>query len=135
MMTFKKILETLAIIFLVPLGSLIFYYFTYNYLDYHISRVSNAIAKMFGEGYRVSGILIPVDIYEGTCYKYADYKLMVGYNLGYYIRDNKGILGKCIGKNITLKISYDSIGRCYNGIVDADIYEVVSLETACYNIK
>jgi len=130
----KKVLEGILFIFAVILVYLVINYFTVNYLGVMIVPKFIYILPKIKEGYEVSGVLTQVYSYEGSCYGNADYKLMVGENLAYYLKDSKGILKGCIGKNIVLKISYNPVGKCHNTIAEANIYEVVSLNSPCINV-
>jgi len=132
-MALKKFLETFAIIFLFSLGFLAINYFTSNYLGFYILPVWMK-TTLESKGYEVSGVLTQVYSYEGSCYGNADYKLMVGENLAYYLKDSKDILKGCAGKSVVLRISYNPVGKCHNGVAEANIYEVISLNSLCINV-
>jgi len=132
----NKLKEALWIIFLFilfSLGFLAINYFTSNYLGFYIFPIWMK-TTLESKSYEISGTLLQVYNYEGSCYGNADYKLMVGENLAYYLKDSKGILKGCVGKSVILRISNNPIGKCHNSIAEANIYEVLSLNSPCINV-
>jgi len=128
----KEALWIIFLFILFSIGFLAINYFTSNYFGFYILPVWMKTVE--SKGYEVSGVLAQVCSYEGSCYGNADYKLMVGENLAYYLKDSKGILKGCVGKSVVLRISYNPIGKCHNGIAEANIYEVISLNSPCINV-
>jgi len=129
----KELKKRLLIASLFLLGFLAINYFTSNYLGFYILPVWIK-TTIESRGYEISGVLAQVYNYEGSCYSNADYKLMVGENLAYYLKDSDGILKGCVGKSIILRVSNNPVGKCHNSIAEANIYEVISLNSPCINI-